>query len=176
MTTETIEKKSNGWLGGENQDMGGGQRETRWLTPPSLVEPLGSFDLDPCGAPGHELAKRTYLLENGDDGLRDPWEGRVWLNPPYGKQADPFMEKMAAHNRGTALVFARTETRTWHNHIWPNASAILFLAGRVTFLDAQGEAAKANSGAPSVLIAYGNEDADQLRDSGIAGRFVRLSE
>ncbi|OIH81926.1 hypothetical protein BLJ79_21435 [Arthrobacter sp. UCD-GKA] len=174
MTTELIEKKSNGWLGGENQNMGGAQRETRWLTPPSLIAPLGPFDLDPCGAPGQELATRTYLLENGDDGLRDPWEGRVWLNPPYGKQADPFMAKMAAHGRGTALVFARTETRTWHNHIWPNASAILFLAGRVTFLDAEGVAAKANSGAPSVLIAYGAADAEALECAGIAGKFVRL--
>lgn len=166
----------NGWLGGENQNKGGSQRETRWLTPRHLVEPLGRFDLDPCGAPGHELAARTFLLENGDDGLRDEWSGRVWLNPPYGKEAEPFLAKMAEHNNGTALIFARTETQTWHRIIWPNASAILFLTGRVTFLDAAGVPAKANSGAPSCLVAFGAVDALALRYSGIAGKYIDLME
>lgn len=165
---------SNGWLGGENQDAGSKQRQTRWLTPPSIVEPLGDFDLDPCGAPGHELAQRTYLLENGDDGLRDPWFGRVWLNPPYGKEAEPFLAKLADYNRGTALIFARTETQTWHKIIWPKASAILFLEGRVTFLDPERVAAKANSGAPSCLVAFGQEDAFALYLSGIPGKFIDL--
>lgn len=165
----------NGWLGGENQDAGSKQRETRWLTPRHLVEPLGKFNLDPCGAPGHELAAHTYLLENGDDGLRDEWFGRVWLNPPYGKEAEPFLAKMATHNNGTALIFARTETRTWHTIIWPTY-AILFLAGRVTFLDPDGLPAKANSGAPSCLVAFGEADALALRHSGIAGKYIDLVE
>jgi len=166
---------TNGWLGGENQNAGSKQRQTRWLTPPSLVHPLGKFDLDPCGAPGHELAERTYLLENGDDGLRDPWFGRVWLNPPYGKEAEPFLAKLAQYGRGTALIFARTETQTWHKVIWPTASAILFLEGRVTFLDPDRVAAKANSGAPSCLVAFGEEDATALQQSGIPGKFVVLN-
>lgn len=165
---------TNGWLGGENQDAGSKQRQTRWLTPPSLIEPLGKFDLDPCGAPGHNLAAHTYLLENGDDGLRDPWFGRVWLNPPYGKEAEPFLAKLADYGRGTALIFARTETQTWHNIIWPKASAILFLAGRVTFLDPDGVAAKANSGAPSCLVAFGLADAAALEESGIRGKYIDL--
>jgi len=168
--------KINGWLGGENQNAGSKQRQTRWLTPPSLVEPLGEFDLDPCGAPGHQLAKRTYLLENGDDGLRDEWFGRVWLNPPYGKEAEPFIAKLAAHGRGTALIFARTETQAWHNIIWPKATGILFLAGRVTFLDPNGMAAKANSGAPSCLVAFGERDAYELYHSGIRGKFIDLQQ
>lgn len=165
---------TNGWLGGENQDKGSRQRQTRWLTPKHLVEPLGMFDLDPCGAPGHELARRTYLLENGDDGLRDPWEGRVWLNPPYGKEAEPFIAKLANHGHGTALIFARTETRMWHQHVWPRASAILFLSGRVSFLDASGIKASANSGAPSALVAYGPYDAELLARSGVPGHLVNL--
>jgi hypothetical protein len=165
---------SNGWLGGENQNEGSRQREVRWLTPPELVEPLGAFDLDPCGAPGHVLAARTYLLENGDDGLRDPWAGRVWLNPPYGKLAEPFLRRLADHGRGTALIFARTETRMFAEQVWARASAVLFLFGRVSFLDADGVKAKANAGAPSCLIAYGDDDAARLNLSGIAGQFVDL--
>lgn len=175
MSSVPNETPRNGWLGGENQSKGSQQRETRWLTPRHLVDPLGCFDLDPCGAPGHDLAARTYLLENGDDGLRDEWFGRVWLNPPYGKEAEPFLARLAEYGRGTALIFARTETRMWHKHVWPKASGILFLAGRVSFLDPQGVPAKANSGAPSVLVAYGEADAAALAASSIPGRFVPLS-
>ena len=166
----------NGWLGGENQDAGSRQREVRWLTPPHIPAALGKFDLDPCGAPGHDLADRTYLLERGDDGLRDPWWGRVWLNPPYGKDQEPFLRRLVEHGAGTALIFARTETRQWHELVWPKATAVLFIRGRLNFLDANGERAKANAGAPSALIAYGNTDAVALAASGIPGHFVKLEK
>lgn len=166
----------NGWLGGENQNQGPRQRETRWLTPLPIVEPLGKFDLDPCGAPGHNLAERTYLIDRGEDGLALPWEGRVWLNPPYGKAQRPFMERMVDHRRGTALIFARTETQDFHRLVWNEATAVLFLKGRISFLDESGVPARANAGAPSVLVAYGDEDGQSLRASGLAGHFVELQQ
>lgn len=166
--------EKNGWLGGENQDAGSKQRETRWLTPSYLVEPLGKFDLDPCGAPGHSLANRTYQIDDGEDGLKLPWEGRVWLNPPYGKQAEPFLKKMVQHGHGTALIFARTETKSFHENVWQAATACLFLRGRVSFLHADGSKASANAGAPSVLVAYGDEDAEALRVSDIPGQYVPI--
>ena len=166
--------KSNGWLGGENGNLGGSQREVRWLTPPSLVAKLGNFDLDPCGAPNHSLADTTFLLEKGQDGLQEDWVGRVWLNPPYGPMQRPFMEKMAEHNHGTALVFARTETKLWHDWIFPYASGLLFLRGRITFLDYLGRPAKANSGAPSILVSYGESDRKILEANEGLGKFVNL--
>lgn len=150
------------------------QRQTRWLTPRHLVDPLGPFDLDPCGAPGHSLATTTYLLEDGKDGLRDPWAGRVWLNPPYGKEAPPFLAKMADHGSGVALIFARTETAMFHDYVWERADSVLFLKGRVSFLDAGGVAAKANAGAPSCLVAYSPFDTAALEASGIPGKLVRI--
>ncbi len=173
MTAATSERR-NGWLGGETQDAGSGERQTRWLTPPHVVAALGEFDLDPCGAPGHVLARRTYILENGDDGLRDPWEGRVWLNPPYGVHAEPFLRRLADHGTGTALIFACTETRVFHALVWERATAVLFLRGRLNFLDADGVPAKANAGAPSCLIAYGAGDAAALLASGLPGKLVSL--
>lgn len=170
------EQRRNGWLGGENQDVGGRQRETRWLTPLELVKPLGTFDLDPCGAPGHNVADATYLLEEGNDGLTDPWFGRVWLNPPYGPSQKPFMRRMVDHHNGTALIFARTETKLFNETVWEAATAILFLKGRVTFLDSSGKPAKANSGAPSCLVAYGPDDAGALCSSGLPGFYIRLRE
>lgn len=160
-------------VAGQNPNLGGGQRESRWLTPRPIVEALGHFDLDPCGAPGHTLATVTYQIDDGEDGLVLPWSGRVWLNPPYGRLTAPFLAKLAAHGRGTALVFARTETRMFFESVWPMASAVCFIAGRLTFLDASGTAASANAGAPSVLIAYGDDDTAALHASNL-GHVVEL--
>lgn len=165
---------NNGWLGGENQARGSADRQTRWLTPYSIVEPLGAFDLDPAGAPGHTLAARTYQLDDGEDGLTLPWFGRVWLNPPYGRYAEPFLRRLVEHGTGTALLFARTETASFQKYVWDAATAVLFLRGRLTFLHASGVPADHNAGAPSVLVAYGDQDAHRLRCSGIPGRYLDL--
>ena len=165
---------SNAWNNHHNGDQGGGQRHTRWLTPRHIPDALGSFDLDPCGAPGHVLANRTYLLEEGDDGLRDEWFGRVWLNPPYGKAQDPFMSRMVEHGNGIALIFARTDTKSFFRYVWDAATAVLFLKGRLHFLHEDGTPASANSGAASVLVAYGEENARILEQSGLEGKMVWL--
>ena len=145
-----------------------------WCIPKSLIDALGAFDLDPC-SPGErrpwDTAATHYNAEQ--DGMRLPWEGRVWLNPPYS-DARRWLARLADHGRGTAIVFARTETALWFDTIWPRASGLLFLRGRVTFCHVDGRPAKANSGAPSALVAYGSDDAALLRSCGLAGHFVAL--
>jgi hypothetical protein len=88
---------------------------------------------------------------------------------------------MADHGRGIALIFARTETSTFFRHVWERATALLFVRGRLDFCTPQGLPARrpgggaANSGAPSVLCAYGNAHAETLAglDRDI-GQFVPL--
>jgi hypothetical protein len=152
------------------------RRNDRWLTPLHLIRALGTFDLDPCGAPGHPTATDVWTPEEVGDGLALPWHGRVWMNPPYGKTMADWIRRLAEHGHGRALTFARTETALFHELVWPHATAILFLRGRLTFLDPDGVAATANSGAPSVLIAYGEQDAAALQASGIAGHIVTLKQ
>lgn len=154
---------------------------TEWLTPRRILDVLGPFDLDPCASldhPGWVPAARAFTLD--DDGLHQPWEGRVFLNPPYD-EVEPWMARMADHGSGIALVFARCETRWWMRYVWPRACGVLFLAGRVTFLrpDPDGPIpAKAghNSGGPSVLIAYSPADFEALRDSRLRGALVSAAE
>jgi hypothetical protein len=135
-----------------------------WRTPLSLVRALGSFDLDPCGAPDHPTARDLFVLPA--DGLNSAWEGRVWLNPPYGITAPPWLSKFSRHGNGTALVFARTET-LWFQRLIARSSASLFLADRVHFLRKGLKSDRAP--APSVLVAYGEYDAYKLRASGLRG-------
>jgi hypothetical protein len=147
----------------------------RWLTPRFVLDALGAFDLDPCGAPGWDTAAEVWTPEEVGDGLSMPWHGRVWMNPPYGLAMTAWLRALAIHDRGTALVFARTETAAFHDYVWPYASAMLFLRGRLTFLRPNLSDGEGNAGAPSVLIAYGSEDAEILRACPLAGAFVDLT-
>lgn len=148
-----------------------------WLTPPHVLAALGPFDLDPCACseprPWPTAARH---LTREDDGLAQPWTGRVWLNPPYGGPAivGPWMRRMALHRHGTALTFARTETDLFHETVWRAATMVLFLRGRLHFHRPDGSRAPANAGAPSCLIAYGETDAIILQNCGLPGQLVRL--
>jgi hypothetical protein len=148
---------------------------TTWLTPPWVIDALGEFDLDPCTPPEMPWDTARCRYTEAEDGLSLPWFGRVWLNPPYGREADTWLERMVAHGTGTALIFARTETAAFFAHVWREAAALLFLDSRLHFHHADGTRAKANSGAPSVLIAYGLDDADVLASCPLDGAFVPLS-
>lgn len=143
-----------------------------WLTPPHVLNALGSFDLDPCAAIDQPWKTARHHYTQDDDGLLQEWFGRVWLNPPYGKGAPPFMEKMALHGRGIALVFTRTETKMFQNLIYPYASGFFFLAGRLKFHRPNGSLAS-TSQSPSMLISYGEEDKQVLESCSLSGFFLR---
>lgn len=166
-----------------------------WLTPPEIIAALGPFDLDPCTPieQPYPTARERYTVL--DDGLLMPWRGRVWMNPPYENGLiEQWLAKMALHARGTALIFARTETEAFFRHVWEGATALLFMRGRINFHHGEGfskiayqggrtvpgktylagDRAHGNAGAPTVLCAYGVEDADILAAAKIDGRFVPL--
>lgn len=144
-----------------------------WLTPKFITDALGEFDLDPCHIenPPWLTAKRHITLPR--NGLQENWnDERVWLNPPYSREAEKWIQKLAAHGNGIALIFARTETRWFKKNVWDAADSILFLADRIYFCNAQGESAKANAGAPSCLVAYGDRNTEALISCGIKGSLV----
>lgn len=145
-----------------------------WLTPPEIMAALGGFDLDPCAPINRpwDTAERHYTVL--DDGLKQEWQGRVWCNPPYGLEAAKWLNRCAAHGNAIALVFARTETRMFFDHVWGKADAVLFVEGRLYFHHACGTRARANSGAPSVLVAYGKNNAATLEGCPIPGKFIAL--
>ena len=151
--------------------MGGHQSaamlKDEWLTPPEIIKSLGEFDLDPCAPINRpwDMANSHYTIE--DNGLVQPWFGRVWLNPPYGLEAAKWLDRLADHGNGIALIFARTETRMFFDHVWGRADAVLFIEGRLHFHHVDGSRAKANSGAPSCLVAYGENNASRLIESGL---------
>lgn len=144
-----------------------------WLTPRFILDALGPFDLDPATPEFMPwvTAARRYTM--ADDGLAQPWTGRVWLNAPYSNLAD-WLAKMAGHDNGSALIFARTETAMFFKHVWDQAAGLLFLRGRLHFHHLDGRRAAFNGGAPSVICAYGQGDLEILSECGLEGQFVPL--
>lgn len=146
-------------------------RSETWLTPPEITAVLGPFDLDPCGFPGWPTADRLICLP--DDGLAANWQGRVWLNPPYGRDAIwTWMDRLATHGSGTALILARTDTMGFRRTVWARAATLLFLDGRLSFCNTSGVRSAKNAGAPSVLVAYGERDAEHLASASLNGTLV----
>jgi len=148
-----------------------------WLTPPDLIKSLGEFDLDPCSPIDRpwDTAKKHYTII--DDGLKQHWDGRVWLNPPYGKAMYIWIEKMSEHKSGIALIFARTETKGFHEHIFNKARSLLFFKGRIQFYTIDGVKAQ-NANAPSVLVSYSDYDSNMIdlavKNGTIKGKHVVL--
>ena len=95
----------------------------------------------------------------------------MFLNPPYGQDTPVWLEKMAEHGDGIALVFSRTDTQWFHQYA-ARADAICFIEGRVKFVRAEDALLyadglikpKGSCGAGSMLLAYGAASAEALMD------------
>lgn len=155
----------------ETGDAGSKATTHDWLTPPYILEAVGPFDLDPCASEFQPWpsAKTQYTIK--DNGFTKPWIGRVWCNPPYGPHAAKFLARCAAHGNAIALIFARTETKSFEQNIWDKADGLLFLYGRLQFHLPNG-AKGGTAGAPSVLIAYGKLNAAKLKACNLQGAYV----
>lgn len=150
-------------MGLSSHQKNGGHDE--WLTPPEIVRACGEFDLDPCAPVVRpwDTAGRHFTVE--DDGLAQDWSGRVWCNPPFGREAIKWMRRMVQHGNGVALIPARTETVMFYETVWGSADAVLFIQGRPHFHYVDGRRAAANSGAPICLVAYGMHNVAALASS-----------
>lgn len=152
-------------------------RKEDWITPYNLVTALGYFDLDPCASNLQEgfYAENNYTI--ADDGLKKDWEGRVWCNPLYGRKTEPFIRKLAKHGNGIALIFARVDTKLWHDVIFKYADAIFVFKGRLKFWRWDYEIEKLvegdSAGAGSCLIAFGKENVEAIKNADFEGHFIK---
>jgi hypothetical protein len=122
----------------------------------------------------NETVRAATFYTKEDDGLTQRWGGRVWMNPPYGQPLiAQFSEAFAARyeagefEQGVVLVNNATET-AWFQRLVRIASAVCFPAGRVRFIDADGQANGAPLQGQSVLYCGREVGAfeDQFRQFG----------
>jgi hypothetical protein len=133
-----------------------------WYTPAYIFDALGErFDLDvaaPPGGPRHVPAARWY----SDHALERPWDGFVWMNPPFGHQSTKrkWLRKFFGHGNGIALLPDRTSAPWWQEFA-PMASAILFVSPTVKFERPDGSIG-AQPGTGTTLFAAGKRAANAL--------------
>lgn len=95
-----------------------------YYTPAWVFERMGiAFDLDVCSPPGGVpwIPAERYFTQ-ADDGLLQPWVGRVWMNPPFSNP-EPWVAKFLAHSYGCALV--PMSNGRWFHRLWQHAAAIV---------------------------------------------------
>ncbi len=144
-----------------------------WYTPRSLFDALGvRFDLDPAAAAGAPVpADTTY--NKAYDGLAHPWFGHVWLNPPYGPAAIPFIDRMIAHGDGLLLLPSRTETAAYQRCLAAaSPGAVCFLRERLWFVRDDGVTGRSSFG--STLFAFGEWAAWVLIDADLGYTDTRV--
>ena len=128
-----------------------------WGTPQALFDKLHAqydFTLDPCATEG--MAKCERYFTEADDGLAQSWQReRVYMNPPYGRAIGNWVRKAAEEDAElvVCLIPARTDTRYWHDYIFPKAAEIIFIKGRVRFVKHGTELGDA-APFPSALVVF----------------------
>jgi hypothetical protein len=120
-----------------------------WYTPAEYVEAarrvLGAIELDPASCDfANRVVQAARFHTVHDNGLQQPWSGRVWLNPPYDRGlVRRFIARLVhEHQVGTVpaailLVNNATETK-WFQQAARAASCICYLAKRVCFYNESG--------------------------------------
>lgn len=141
-----------------------------WHTPQDLIElcrtVLGGIDTDPASsrsAQDRVRAGRWYGKE--EDGLRNPWVGRVFLNPPFssiGEWVTQACNSIGADAEAICLVcHANTDAGWWHDlAAWP----VAFSRGRVHYL---------RDGVPMTNAPRGSAVFLLGGDAAMARRFVK---
>jgi phage N-6-adenine-methyltransferase len=123
-----------------------------WATPQQLFDRLDRefhFTLDVCALP-HNAKCRHYFSPH-EDGLSQSWSGVCWMNPPYGREIEKWMQKAVQESQHGAtvvcLVPARTDTEWWHKYALQGE--IRFIRGRVKF-----QGADATAPFPSAIVVF----------------------
>jgi hypothetical protein len=146
-----------------------------WYTPPKVFKALQcEFDMD-VAHPGLDVvdwvpAKRVLTM----DSLERPWEGFVWMNPPFGGRNGlvPWLQKFITHGNGLALVPDRTSAPWWQDAV-PYTDACLFWRGKIQFLRPNGAPGKSPAQG-TTLFAIGTKGVRALRLASSSGIFMQV--
>ena len=129
-----------------------------WSTPDSLFDNINDifdFTVDACADTTNYKVKNYYNKKQ--DGLSMSWKNNsVWVNPPYGRDMGNWIRKasdecldVSSNTTVVMLLPARTDTKWMHDYVFENASAIVFLKGRLKFSNS-----KTSAPFPSMIVIF----------------------
>lgn len=137
-----------------------------WYTPPAIFDALGlTFDLDPCSPGNAHWVPARKVFTIADDGLKQPWRGMVFMNPPFGGRNGhvPWLVKFLNHGNGIAIVRSYTSAGWWHDHMH-RSDMLLWPRGKTKFIKPDGTIGRA-PGHGVVLIGMGDVACSALEKS-----------
>jgi phage N-6-adenine-methyltransferase len=122
-----------------------GSGHDQWFTPHEHIararDVMGGIDCDPASEPeAQKIVQAATFYTEADNGLRQPWHGRVWLNWPYSK-SEEFAKKLNAEVRAghvteaICLTHNYTDTGWFQDQLATICSAICLTRGRVEFIE-----------------------------------------
>jgi phage N-6-adenine-methyltransferase len=133
------------------------QKHYDWETPPEVFDPLDrefGFTMDVCAT--QDNAKCPMFHSPAQDGLRMPWYGVCWMNPPYGRAISAWIRKAYESSLAGAtvvcLVPARTDTAWWHDYAVKGE--VRFLRGRVKFKHPTMNGKRTNAPFPCAIVIF----------------------
>jgi hypothetical protein len=134
-----------------------------YYTPRWIFDRLGlTFDLDVAAPPGGIPwipARRYFTLF--DDGVAQPWEGLVWMNPPFSN-LEAFVRRFMAHDNGIALLPAVRSQ--WFTNIYNSHATMCWLKETMKFVTPSGQTK--HIWPPTALWALGETAQSALRNVG----------
>ena len=158
-----------------------------WYTPAKYLEAarhvLGAIDLDPASSrEANKIVGATNILTRKDDGLAKPWDGRVWLNPPYalidgessaGKWGAKLIEEYRAGRCTAAVLLVNAVTDAgWFQPLFD--FPICFTDHRIEFYTPTGQPRSPVSG--NAFVYFGDHTKDFARAFAELGRTMKAVE
>lgn len=109
----------------------------RWVID-AARQVLGAIDLDPASCDtAQAVVCATRYYTQADNGLIQPWAGRVWCNPPYSDPL-PWVKKLIHHYtvgevRSALLLLNMDGSPEWANLLWGGGYPVCIFADRIQF-------------------------------------------
>ncbi len=124
-----------------------------WYTPAKYIEAvrlvLGEVDLDPASSQfANATVKAKRFFTKTDDGLKRHWNGRFFVNPPYGKTSDgkslaaefcnKAIEEFNAGNASAGIILVNSlHSQSWQAPLYK--FPVCFVDHRIQFVSGDGE-------------------------------------
>ncbi len=155
-------------------------KDVEWWTPKKYItavrKVLGTIDLDPASSIlANKVVQAKKIFTEKDDGIKQEWSGRVFLNPPYGGTAGAaFAEKLyKSYGAGVVeaimLVNSRATDAEWFQKCF--SGLICFTHHRIDFDSPSKKKSSSTHG--SCFVYFGPNEDKFAKEFGDFGNVVK---